>query len=82
MRVAVVGGGPSGSNAAFFLAQAGIETYLLEKKLQGEKPCVFSIADFRLPLSLTPHASPPRASRPHPLTKWQAIGTLLPKWQK
>jgi len=39
MRVAVVGGGPSGSSAAFFLAKAGIETYLLEKRLQGEKPC-------------------------------------------
>ncbi|MDH7499819.1 MAG: geranylgeranyl reductase family protein [candidate division NC10 bacterium] len=57
MRVAVVGGGPSGSSAAFHLAHAGIETYLLEKSLQGEKPCGGGIlpaliTEFHLPQDL------------------------------
>ncbi|MGF1523927.1 MAG: geranylgeranyl reductase [Leptolyngbyaceae cyanobacterium] len=39
LRVAVVGGGPAGSSAAETLAKAGIETYLLERKLDNAKPC-------------------------------------------
>ncbi|AFZ47928.1 geranylgeranyl reductase [Cyanobacterium stanieri PCC 7202] len=39
IRVAVVGGGPSGSSAAEVLAKAGIETYLFERKLDNAKPC-------------------------------------------
>ncbi|MBE9221673.1 geranylgeranyl reductase [Cyanobacterium stanieri LEGE 03274] len=39
IRVAVVGGGPSGSSAAEILAKAGIETYLFERKLDNAKPC-------------------------------------------
>lgn len=39
LRVAVVGGGPSGSSAAETLAKAGIETYLFERKLDNAKPC-------------------------------------------
>ena len=39
LRVAVVGGGPAGSSAAETLAEAGIETYLLERKLDNAKPC-------------------------------------------
>ncbi|MCY7393129.1 MAG: FAD-dependent monooxygenase, partial [Leptolyngbyaceae cyanobacterium CAN_BIN12] len=33
LRVAVVGGGPAGSSAAEVLTKAGIETYLIERKL-------------------------------------------------
>jgi geranylgeranyl diphosphate/geranylgeranyl-bacteriochlorophyllide a reductase len=39
LRVAVVGGGPAGSSAAEVLAKAGIETYLIERKLDNVKPC-------------------------------------------
>ncbi len=39
LRVAVVGSGPAGSSAAEVLAKAGIETYLLERKLDNAKPC-------------------------------------------
>ena len=39
LRVAVVGGGPSGSCAAEVLAKAGIETWLFERKLDNAKPC-------------------------------------------
>jgi len=38
LRVAVVGGGPAGSCAAETLAKAGIETYLIERKLDNAKP--------------------------------------------
>jgi geranylgeranyl reductase len=39
LRVAVVGGGPSGSCAAEILAKAGIATWLFERKLDNAKPC-------------------------------------------
>lgn len=39
LRVAVVGGGPSGSCAAEVLAKAGISTWLFERKLDNAKPC-------------------------------------------
>ncbi|KAK3272345.1 hypothetical protein CYMTET_19357 [Cymbomonas tetramitiformis] len=39
LKVAVVGGGPSGACAAEVLAKAGIETYLIERKLDNCKPC-------------------------------------------
>ncbi|MBD2328521.1 geranylgeranyl reductase [Alkalinema sp. FACHB-956] len=39
LRVAVVGGGPAGACAAEVLAKAGIETYLIERKLDNVKPC-------------------------------------------
>jgi geranylgeranyl reductase family protein len=38
-RVAVLGGGPAGAIAAHQLAQAGIETFVLDEKLAWEKPC-------------------------------------------
>ncbi len=37
LRVAVIGGGPSGACAADTLAQGGIETYLIERKLDNCK---------------------------------------------
>ena len=37
LRVAVVGGGPAGACAAESLARAGIETYLIERKLDNCK---------------------------------------------
>ena len=37
LRVAVIGGGPSGACAAESLAKVGIETYLLERKLDNCK---------------------------------------------
>ena len=39
LRVAVVGGGPSGSCAAEVLAKAGIQTWIFERKLDNAKPC-------------------------------------------
>ena len=39
MKVAVLGGGPSGAFAAEKLASAGIQTILFDEKLAWEKPC-------------------------------------------
>ena len=39
LRVAVVGGGPAGASAADALAQQGVETFLIERKLDNCKPC-------------------------------------------
>ncbi len=54
IRVAVVGGGPSGSSAAEVLVKAGIETYLFERKLDNAKPCggaipLCMVSEFDLP---------------------------------
>ncbi|CAE7189547.1 chlP [Symbiodinium microadriaticum] len=38
-RVAVIGGGPADASAADALAQAGIETYLIERKMDNCMPC-------------------------------------------
>ena len=39
MKVAVLGGGPSGAFAAERLASAGVSTVLFDEKLAWEKPC-------------------------------------------
>lgn len=39
LRVLVSGGGPAGASAAETLARGGIETYLVERKLDNCKPC-------------------------------------------
>ena len=57
VRVAVVGGGPSGSCAAEILAKAGIETWLFERKLDNAKPCggaipLCMVSEFDLPDSI------------------------------
>ena len=39
MKVAVLGGGPSGAFAAEQLASAGVETVVFDEKLAWEKPC-------------------------------------------
>ncbi|MBC7515698.1 MAG: FAD-dependent monooxygenase, partial [Alkalinema sp. FL-bin-369] len=39
LRVAIVGGGPAGACAAEVLVKAGIETYLIERKMDNVKPC-------------------------------------------
>lgn len=54
LRVAVVGGGPAGSCTAETLALAGIETYLIERKLDNAKPCggaipLCMVSEFDLP---------------------------------
>jgi geranylgeranyl diphosphate/geranylgeranyl-bacteriochlorophyllide a reductase len=54
LRVAVVGGGPSGSCAAEILAKAGIRTWLFERKLDNAKPCggaipLCMVSEFDLP---------------------------------
>lgn len=60
LRVAVVGGGPAGACTAETLAKAGIETYLLERKLDNCKARYVeqqfaSIADLCLGLRLQHH---------------------------
>ncbi len=57
LRVAVVGGGPSGSCAAEVLAKAGIKTWLFERKLDNAKPCggaipLCMVDEFDLPESI------------------------------
>jgi hypothetical protein len=44
LRVAVIGGGPSGACAAESLAKVGIETYLIERKMDN---CKVSISAMR-----------------------------------
>src|SRR5205809_277880 len=39
MKVAILGGGPSGAFAAERLASAGVETVIFDEKLAWEKPC-------------------------------------------
>lgn len=39
LRVAVVGGGPAGACAADELAKRGVETFLIERKMDNCKPC-------------------------------------------
>ncbi len=57
LRVAVIGGGPSGSCAAEVLAKAGIKTWIFERKLDNAKPCggaipLCMVAEFDLPDSI------------------------------
>tara|TARA_Y100001968_G_scaffold166902_1_gene152870 strand:- start:9936 stop:11288 length:1353 start_codon:yes stop_codon:yes gene_type:complete len=57
LRVAVIGGGPSGSCAAEILAKAGIQTWLFERKLDNAKPCggaipLCMVSEFELPESI------------------------------
>ena len=57
LRVAVIGGGPSGSCAAEILAKAGIKTWVFERKLDNAKPCggaipLCMVSEFDLPDSI------------------------------
>eukprot|EP00971_Amphidinium_carterae_P341646 6480556-Amphidinium_carterae.1 len=57
LRVAVVGGGPGGACAAETLAKAGIETFLIERKLDNCKPCggaipLCMLEEFNLPTDI------------------------------
>lgn len=57
LRVAVVGGGPSGSCAAEILAKAGIATWLFERKLDNAKPCggaipLCMVSEFEIPTEI------------------------------
>ncbi|EFJ40798.1 hypothetical protein VOLCADRAFT_77841 [Volvox carteri f. nagariensis] len=57
LRVAVIGGGPSGACAAETLAKGGVETYLIERKLDNCKPCggaipLCMVEEFDLPLEI------------------------------
>ncbi|OAY31037.1 geranylgeranyl diphosphate reductase, chloroplastic [Manihot esculenta] len=57
LRVAVIGGGPAGGAAAETLAKGGIETYLIERKLDNCKPCggaipLCMVGEFDLPLDI------------------------------
>ncbi|ABX08934.1 geranylgeranyl reductase [Prochlorococcus marinus] len=57
LRIAVIGGGPSGSCAAEILAKAGIKTWIFERKLDNAKPCggaipLCMVSEFDLPDSI------------------------------
>eukprot|EP00250_Pteridium_aquilinum_P005092 c15237_g2_i1 orf=1-369(-) len=54
LRVAVIGGGPAGGCAAETLAKGGVETFLIERKLDNAKPCggaipICMVGEFDLP---------------------------------
>lgn len=81
IRVAVVGGGPSGACAAEILAQEpNIETYLIERKMDNAKPCggaipLCMVDEFQLPPEIidrkvrrAPRA-PPRQALPRLLAR-------------
>uniref|UniRef100_A0A7R9VS25 Geranylgeranyl diphosphate reductase, chloroplastic n=1 Tax=Chlamydomonas euryale TaxID=1486919 RepID=A0A7R9VS25_9CHLO len=57
LRVAVIGGGPSGACAAETLAEGGVETFLFERKMDNCKPCggaipICMVDEFKLPLEI------------------------------
>ena len=57
LKVAVIGGGPSGSCAAEILAKSGIKTWIFERKLDNAKPCggaipLCMVEEFDLPESI------------------------------
>ncbi|KAJ6760530.1 hypothetical protein OIU79_025384 [Salix purpurea] len=57
LRVAVIGGGPAGGAAAETLAKGGIETYIIERKMDNCKPCggaipLCMVGEFDLPLDI------------------------------
>ncbi|KAL1216750.1 Geranylgeranyl diphosphate reductase [Cardamine amara subsp. amara] len=57
LRVAVIGGGPAGGAAAETLAKGGIETVLIERKMDNCKPCggaipLCMVGEFNLPLDI------------------------------
>ncbi|KAK1284793.1 hypothetical protein QJS10_CPB21g00629 [Acorus calamus] len=57
LRVAVIGGGPAGGCAAETLAKGGVETFLIERKLDNSKPCggaipLCMVGEFDLPLDI------------------------------
>lgn len=57
LRVAVIGGGPAGGAAAETLVKGGIETILIERKLDNCKPCggaipLCMVGEFDLPLDI------------------------------
>lgn len=57
LRVAVVGGGPAGGAAAETLARGGIETILIERKMDNCKPCggaipLCMVGEFDIPLDI------------------------------
>lgn len=57
LRVAVVGGGPAGGAAAETLAKGGIETILIERKMDNCKPCggaipLCMVGEFDIPLDI------------------------------
>lgn len=54
LKVCVVGGGPAGASCAETLAKGGVETYLIERKLDNCKPCggaipLCMVGEFDLP---------------------------------
>ncbi|KAL6767879.1 CHLP1 [Auxenochlorella protothecoides x Auxenochlorella symbiontica] len=54
LRVAVIGGGPAGACTAETLAKGGVETYLIERKMDNCKPCggaipICMVDEFSLP---------------------------------
>ncbi|GAB4817886.1 hypothetical protein N2152v2_004932 [Parachlorella kessleri] len=57
LRVAVIGGGPSGACAAETLAKGGCEVFLLERKMDNCKPCggaipICMVEEFDLPMEI------------------------------
>ncbi|KAM5570776.1 geranylgeranyl diphosphate reductase, chloroplastic [Rosa sericea] len=57
LRVAVIGGGPAGGAAAETLAKGGVETFLIERKMDNCKPCggaipLCMVGEFDLPLDI------------------------------
>lgn len=56
LRVAVIGGGPAGACTAETLAKGGVETFLIERKLDNCKVGVEAIGDPRSSLAPTTHA--------------------------
>lgn len=82
LRVAVVGGGPSGSCAAEILAKAGIETWVFERKLDNAKPCggaipLCMVSEFDLPESIIDRKVRNMKMISPPTERWTSISTTM-----
>lgn len=78
LRVAVVGGGPSGSCAAEVLAKAGIQTWLFERKLDNAKPCggaipLCMVEEFDLAASIIDRKVRNMKMISPPIVRWTSI---------
>lgn len=84
LRVAVVGGGPAGASCADQLAKDGVETYLIERKMDNCKPCggaipLCMIDEFDLPKDIVDRQV--RKMTMISPTKEVQIGQTLKDWR-
>lgn len=71
LRVAVVGGGPSGACAAETLCNGGVEAFLFERKLDNCKVQTQIVCTDSFP------CRPSIVTTIHPIFRWRCLGPML-----